>query len=368
MILITRMPLAVLLAIEPIGADAQRAGRARRPRRLSPTWKATTRKRLCRTPEYVHRSFAQWQAPGSTAYFDALAPPFNHSSTLFGVNRVHDRHQKRSALYGTQTNSLRYRRVRIRSRRHNSQLLGDQFTRADWNMLLYGLGDIAQHEKFGVPLGRLAPIVIGLAIGSWPVKVRDGVTKIRPGHPEHDNFLKQYNHPARRIQWRPQTHCQRFAQILHRLFHSDAVWTAAVYETLPILQELRATCPSGTRDANIPMSTARAKSRKPYLSRQILLDAKKEVVMVYIRTNLSNSSRRNLVEGAIHEAIEAIGDRERDGEWGIDLRFYERPHCLSLTITGPIGAWYKTFFARDTVTISRIKATVKDEIQRRLES
>jgi hypothetical protein len=95
------------------------------------------------------------------------------------------------------------------------------------------------------------------------------------------------------------------------------------------------------------------------------LDAKKEVVMVVIRTNLPNSSRRNLVEGAIHEAI---GDCDRDGEWGIDLRFYERPHCLSLTITGPIGACYKTFFARDNITIGRIKATVKDEIRRRLDS
>jgi hypothetical protein len=39
---------------------------------------------------------------------------------------------------------------------------------------------------------------------------------------------------------------------------------------------------------------------------------------------------------------------------------------LSLTITGPIGGWYKTFYARDRITIGRIKATVKDEIERRL--
>jgi hypothetical protein len=94
-----------------------------------------------------------------------------------------------------------------------------------------------------------------------------------------------------------------------------------------------------------------------------MLDAKKEVMMVVMRTNLPDSSRRNLLERAVRQAI---GDRGRDGEWGIDLRFYGRPYCLSLTITGPIGAWYKTFYARDRVPISRITATVKDEIERRL--
>lgn len=85
--------------------------------------------------------------------------------------------------------------------------------------------------------------------------------------------------------------------------------------------------------------------------------------MFVMRTNLPYSARRHLLEGAVREAI---GDRERDGEWGIDLHFYDRPHCLSLTITGPIGAWYKTFYAKGRVPIGRIKATVKDEIDRRL--
>jgi hypothetical protein len=86
-------------------------------------------------------------------------------------------------------------------------------------------------------------------------------------------------------------------------------------------------------------------------------------MMFVMRTNLPDSARRSLLEGAVREAI---GDRERDGEWGIDLYFYDRPHCLSLTITGPMGGWYKTFYARDRITIGRIKATVKDEIERRL--
>ena len=85
--------------------------------------------------------------------------------------------------------------------------------------------------------------------------------------------------------------------------------------------------------------------------------------MFVLRTNLPNSSRRDLLESAVREAI---GERELYGEWGIDLLLYERPHCLSLTITGPIGGWYKTFYARDRVTIGRIKATVKDEVERRL--
>jgi hypothetical protein len=85
--------------------------------------------------------------------------------------------------------------------------------------------------------------------------------------------------------------------------------------------------------------------------------------MVVMRTNLPNCLRRSLLEAAVREAI---GKREREGEWGIELHFYERPHCFSLTITGPIGALYKTFYARDRVPIARIKATVKDEIERRL--
>ncbi len=85
--------------------------------------------------------------------------------------------------------------------------------------------------------------------------------------------------------------------------------------------------------------------------------------MAVMRTNLPNSARRNLIEGAIHEAI---GDRGGDGEWGIDLNSYGNPHCLSLTITGPVGAWYKAFYEKDRITIGRIRATVKDEIDRRL--
>jgi hypothetical protein len=84
--------------------------------------------------------------------------------------------------------------------------------------------------------------------------------------------------------------------------------------------------------------------------------------MVVMHTKLPSSPRHKLIEGAIHEAIR---DRGGDGEWGIDLHFHEN-RCLSLTITGPIGAWYKTFYEKDRVAIGRIKATVQDEIDRRL--
>lgn len=85
--------------------------------------------------------------------------------------------------------------------------------------------------------------------------------------------------------------------------------------------------------------------------------------MAVMRTNLPNSARRSQLESAIHEAI---GDREGEREWGIDLHSSGRPHCLSLAITGPIEAWYKTVYEKDRITIGRFKAIVKDEIDRRL--
>ena len=87
------------------------------------------------------------------------------------------------------------------------------------------------------------------------------------------------------------------------------------------------------------------------------------MMKVVMRTNLPDSLRRQLFEGAVHEAIAARGG---DEEWGIDLYSYGNSHSLSVTITGPIGAWHKAFYEKDKVTIGRLKFTVKDEIDRRL--
>jgi hypothetical protein len=85
--------------------------------------------------------------------------------------------------------------------------------------------------------------------------------------------------------------------------------------------------------------------------------------MIVMRTDLQSSPRRTLLEDAIEEAI---GGRDGDERWRIDLHSYKNLHSLSLTITGPIGAWYKTFYEKDRVTIRRIKGVVSDEIDRRL--
>jgi hypothetical protein len=90
---------------------------------------------------------------------------------------------------------------------------------------------------------------------------------------------------------------------------------------------------------------------------------REEIAMIVMRTDLQPSPHRTLLEDAIEEAI---GGRDGDERWRIDLHSYKKLHGLSLTITGPIGAWYKTFYEEDKVTIGRIKATVKDEIDRRL--
>jgi hypothetical protein len=74
---------------------------------------------------------------------------------------------------------------------------------------------------------------------------------------------------------------------------------------------------------------------------------REEIAMIVMRTDLQPSPRRTLLEDAIEEAI---GDRDGDERWRIDMHSYKKLHSLSLTITGPIGAWYKTFYEEDRVT------------------